>query len=201
MTVIACAALLAGCGQLAPTTHPTALPGPVPAGEPTAPITVVGQQWDVCTGKQRRQYPPVLDEPAPNYYAGPWCQSAEGGTRFMWIYAEPLFTGETPEQIRSYVNRDASLLVRGLRTTGYQPVRAGARSEDIFYEARRPGSPNLVTISVLGDDPPPEGTSYDGDNPLRVKVAVRKARPDDTPSPSAGGSPSPGPSRSTSASP
>lgn len=188
-TVIACVALLVGCQQLEPTPQPTELPGPVAEGEPAEPIRIAGQQWDPCTGKQMRQYPPVLDEAAPNYYAGPWCQSGEG-IRFMWIYAEPLFRGETPEKVRDYVNEDASLLVRGLRTTGYLPVRAGARGDDVFYEARRPTSPNLVTIAVLGEDPPPQGQSYAGDNPLRVVVGVRRAGPDDTPSPSPSTSPS-----------
>ena len=36
---------------------------------------------EICTRKQLRQYPPVLDELAPSYYAGPWCQSADGGNR------------------------------------------------------------------------------------------------------------------------
>ncbi|HQR79010.1 MAG TPA: hypothetical protein PLT68_02195 [Actinomycetota bacterium] len=164
--------------------QPTALPGMVSAGRPEAGISVAGQQWERCTRKQMRQYPPVLDEPAQNYYAGPWCQDADGGTRFMWMYAEPLFIGETPQKVRSYVNQDASLLVRGLRTTGYLPVRAAARSGDVFYEARRPTSPNLVSIAVLGESPPPEGQSYLGDNPLRIVVAVRKAGPADAPSPS-----------------
>ncbi len=176
--------LLAACGQLTPTAEPTALPGPVPEGTPSAPISISGQQWDLCSAKQRRQYPPVLDEPAANYYAGPWCQSADGGTRYMWIYAEPMFAGETPQDVRRYVNEDAGLLVRALRTTGYQMVRSGGRDQDVFHEARRPTSPNLVSIAVLGDDPPPEGQSYVGDNPLRVTVAVRKAAPGDTPSPS-----------------
>jgi hypothetical protein len=176
--------LLAGCAQVTPTTQPTALPGPVAEGEPTAPITVAGQTWEVCEAKQRRQYPPVLDELAPTYYAGPWCQRADGGNRFIWIYAEPLSEDETPEEVRRYVNEDASLLVRGLRTTGYQPIRAGARSRDVFYEARRPPSPNMVSIAVLGDEVPEYGQSYVGDNPLRIIVAVRKAGPDDTPSPS-----------------
>lgn len=181
--------LLAGCQQLEPTQHPTALPGPVAEGKPDAPISVAGQQWDRCTRKQMRQYPPVLDEPAATYYAGPWCQDADGGTRFMWIYAQPLFTGETGEEVRGYVNEDANLLVRGLRTTGYLPVRSGPRGQDVVYEARRPTSPNLVSIQVLGDDPPPPGQSFTGDNPLRLIVAVRKATADDMPSPS--GSPSP----------
>jgi hypothetical protein len=156
----------------------------VAAGKPDSAITVSGRQWDPCTRKQMRQYPPVLDEPATNYYAGPWCQDAEGGTRFMWIYAEPLFLDETPEDVRGYVNEDAGLLVRGLRTTGYLPVRAGDREGDVFHEARRPTSPNLVSIAVLGDNPPPQGQAFSGDNPLRVIVAVRKARADDTASPS-----------------
>ena len=183
-TVIAGVVLLAGCQQLEPAPHPTELPGPVAAGVPDAAITVADQRWETCTRKQRRQYPPVLDEPAPNYYAGPWCQEADGGTRYMWIYAEPLFPGETPEKTRGYVNQDANLLVRALRTTGYLPVRDGPRDGDVFYEARRPTSPNLVSIAVLGDDPPPQGQSFTGDNPLRVTVAVRKAGPEDTPSPS-----------------
>jgi hypothetical protein len=54
----------------------------------------------------------------------------------------------------------------------------------VFYEARRPTSPNLVSIAVLGEDVPPEGQAYVGDNPLRVVVAVREAGPEDTPSPS-----------------
>lgn len=177
-------AVLAGCSQLEPVPQSTALPGQVAAGQPDAAISVAGQQWEPCTRKQMRQYPPVLDLPAQNYYAGPWCQQADGGTRFMWMYAEPLFSGETPEKVRGYVNEDAALLVRGLRTTGYLPVRATSRSGDVFYEARRPTSPNLVSVAVLGDDPPPEGQSYAGENPLRIVVAVRKAGPDDTPSPS-----------------
>ncbi len=184
LSLIACVGLLAACQQLQPAPHPTELPGPVAAGEPSTAITVSGQEWQVCTGRQRRQYPPVLDEPAANYYAGPWCQNADGGTRYMWIYAEPLFPGESPEDVRGYVNEDASLLVRALRTTGYAQVRAGSKGEDVFHEARRPTSPNLVSIAVLGDDPPPEGQAYIGTNPLRVTVAVRKAAPGDTPSPS-----------------
>lgn len=183
-SVFALAALLVGCGPVAPTVQPTALPGPVAAGAPGAAISVADQQWEICTGKQLRQYPPVLDELAPSYYAGPWCQSADGGNRYLWIYARPLFQGETPQEVRKYVNEDASLLVRGLRTTGYQPVRAGARSRDVFYEARRPTSPNLVSIAVLGENVPQEGQSYAGGNPLRVVVAVREAGPEDTPSPS-----------------
>ncbi|HRY08561.1 MAG: hypothetical protein H6526_08770 [Actinobacteria bacterium] len=183
-TLIASLVVLAGCQQMQPAPHPTTLPGPVAAGRPEAPIMVADQDWAPCTGKQMRKYPPVLDEPASTYYAGPWCQDADGGTRFMWMYAEPLFPGETPEEVRGYVNEDASLLVRGLRTTGYQPVRAGQRGDDVFYEARRPTSENLVSVAVLGDDVPPEGQAYAGDNPLRVVVAVRKAGPDDTPSPS-----------------
>jgi hypothetical protein len=54
----------------------------------------------------------------------------------------------------------------------------------VFYEARRPPSPNMVSIAVLGDEVPEYGQSYVGDNPLRIIVAVRKAGPDDTPSPS-----------------
>jgi hypothetical protein len=183
-TVIAGVVLLAGCQQLEPTPHPTELPGPVAAGVPDAAITVAGQQWQTCTRKQMRQYPPVLDEPAPTYYAGPWCQEADGGNRYMWIYAEPLFPGETPQKTRGYVNEDANLLVRALRTTGYLPVRGGPRNDDVFFEARRPTSPNMVSIAVLGEDPPPQGQSFAGDNPLRVTVAVRKAGPEDTPSPS-----------------
>lgn len=182
--VILAGAGLAGCGRLEPVPEPTALPGMVPAGKPDEGVLVAGQQWEPCTRKQRRQYPPVLDEPAQNYYAGPWCQEADGGTRFMWMYAEPLFVGESPAKVRGYVNEDAALLVRGLRTTGYLPVRAADRTGDVFYEARRPTSPNLVSIAVLGDHPPPEGQPYQGDNPLRVVVAVRKAGPGDTPSPS-----------------
>jgi hypothetical protein len=183
-SVVVAATLLAGCAQITPTVTPTALPGPVAEGRPESPIVISDQQWDLCTDRRVKQYPPVLDDPAPTYYAGPWCQSDADGTRYMWLYAEPLFTGETPEDIRDYVNEDASLLVRGLRTTGYLPVRAGERSRDVFYEARRPGSPNLVSIAVLGEDVPPQDVAYSGDNPLRIVVEVRKAGPDDTPSPS-----------------
>ena len=188
-TLIAPLVLLAGCQQLQPAPHPTTLPGPLPAGEPDAPVSVADQEWAVCTNKQMRKYPPVLDEPASTYYAGPWCQDADGGTRFMWMSAEPGFPGETPEEVRGYVNEDANLLVRGLRTTGYLPVRAGPRGEDVFYEARRPTSENLVSVAVLGDDVPPEGQAFTGDNPLRVVVAVRKAGPDDTPTPTVSASP------------
>jgi hypothetical protein len=81
------------------------------------------------------------------------------------------------------VNTDAGLLVRGLRTTGYEMVRTAGKDEDVRYEARRPTSPNVVGIEVLGVDPPPEGVSYSGDDPLRVIVSVRKAGPADTPAP------------------
>jgi hypothetical protein len=101
----------------------------------------------------------------------------------MWVYAEPLFTGEQPEEIRAYVNTDAGLLVRGLRTTGYEMVRTAGKDEDVRYEARRPTSPNIVRIEVLGENPPPEGVSYAGSDPLRVTVSVRKAGPADTPAP------------------
>lgn len=182
-SVILCVAVLAGCQQLTPTPHPTELPGPIAAGEPDAPISIAGEQWEICTAKQIRQYPPVLDSPAPNYYAGPWCMSTDGGTRFLWTYAEPLFLGEDPQRIRGYVNTDAGLLVRGLRTTGYQMVRSSPKDDDVFYEARRPTSPNVVRIEVLGEDPPPQGQVYAGADPLRLTVAVRKAGPEDTPAP------------------
>jgi len=189
-TVLVGVALLAGCQQLEPTVQPTALPGPVPASVPDTGITVAGQPWRTCTRKQMRQYPPVLDAPATTYYAGPWCQEADGGNRYMWLYAKPLSPQQTPEEVRGYVNEDGSLLVRGLRTTGYLAVRTGDRGDDTFYEARRPTSPNLVSIAVLGDEVPPHGQSYSGDSPLRITVAVRKARPEDTPSPTASPSPS-----------
>lgn len=183
-SLAAAAVLLAGCQQLTPTTHPTALPGTVPAGRPTGPVTVASTTWDLCTRKQLRQYPPVLDKPATTYYAGPWCQDVPGGgTRFMWMYAEPLFTGEDPQRIRQYVNTDAGLLVRGLRTTGYQMVRTAPKDMDVRYEARRPTSPNIVGIEVLGENPPPQGQAYGGTDPLRVVVTVRKAGPEDTPAP------------------
>lgn len=175
--------VLAGCQQLTPTQHPTALPGPVAAGIPEAPITVAGEQWEQCTRKQRRTYPPVLDKMAPSYYAGPWCIGTDTSTRFLWVYAEPLFPGEDPQQVREYVNTDGALLVRGLRTTGYQMVRTAAKDEDVRYEARRPGSPNVVRIEVLGQDPPPEGQAYAGSDPLRLIVEVRQAGPEDTPAP------------------
>lgn len=180
---VACAAVLAGCQQLQPTAHPTMLPGPFPEGEPKAAVTIGGDFWDVCSARQRKQYPPVLDEPAPTYYAGPWCRAADGGTQFLWVYAEPLFPGEQPEQIRRDVNADAGLLVRNLRTTGYAMVSSAGKDEDVRYEARRPTSPNVVTVGVEGQNPPPQGQAYSGTDPLRLIVAVRKAGPADTPAP------------------
>lgn len=180
---IAAVGLLAGCQQLTPTDHPTELPGPVPAGNPAASIEVAGEQWEPCTRKQLRGYPPVLDKLATTYYAGPWCQSSEATSRFMWLYAEPLFIGEDPQRVRAYVNTDAGLLVRGLRTTGYQLVRSAPKDQDVRYSARRPNSPNVVTIEVLGASPPPEGEAYAGSDPLRVVVTVAKAGPEDTPAP------------------
>jgi hypothetical protein len=175
--------LLAGCAQVSPVEQPTALPGPTREGEPQSSISVAGQVWRTCTAKQMDRYPPVLDEPAQSYYAGPWCIDAGRGTRYMWIYAEPLFEGETPRDVRGYVNEDARLLVRGLRTTGYGLVREAAKDADVSHQARRPTSPNLVTVDVLGDDVPPQGVSYSGDSPLRLVVAVGKAGPRDTPAP------------------
>lgn len=175
--------MLAACDQLQPTPRPTALPGPFPTGAPVAGTAVIDQPWEVCTRKQLKAYPPVLDKPAATYYAGPWCRSAEGGTAFMWVYAKPLYSGELPEEIRAYVNQDASLLARGLRTTGYSMIRSSARGTDVRYEARRPTSPNVVRVEVLGENPPPQGQSYSGTDPLRLEVAVRKAGPTDTPAP------------------
>ena len=182
-SLAACALVLVGCQQLTPPTHPTALPGPVPVGAPEGPITIAGEQWLPCTRKQLRAYPPVLDRLATTYYAGPWCLGTEAGNRFMWVYAEPLFDGEDPQRIRSYVNTDAGLLVRGLRTTGYQMVTASPKDTDVGYTARRPSSPNVVAIEVLGESPPPQGQAYEGVDPLRVVVEVRKAGPEDTPAP------------------
>jgi hypothetical protein len=182
-TIVACVALLAACQQAQPVTQPTALPGPFPSGAPEGPAVFAGETWDVCTSRQVRQYPPVLDKPAATYYAGPWCRMQDGGNQYLWVYAEPLFTGESPQEVRAYVNTDAGLLARALRTTGYAMVRSSGKDEDVRYEARRPTSPNLVGIEVLGDDPPPEGVSYTGDDPLRLQVAVRKAGPTDTPAP------------------
>jgi hypothetical protein len=182
-TLIPLALLLSACAQVAPVEEPTELPGPTREGAPQTSITVAGETWDTCTRKQLRVYPPVLDEPAQTYYAGPWCVDTGGGTRFMWIYAEPLFSGETPQDVRGYVNEDAALLVRGLRTTGYEMVRQGDRRADVSHEARRPTSKNVVAVEVLGQDVPPEGVSYTGDDPLRLIVAVRRAGPRDTPAP------------------
>lgn len=182
-SLVAAVAVLAGCQQMAPVDHPTALPGPVEAGLPASGIEVAGEQWEPCTRKQRRAYPPVLDNLSTTYYAGPWCSGNEDMTRFLWIYAEPLFTGEDPQRVRSYVNTDAGLLVRGLRTTGYAMVRTAPKDQDVRYEARRPNSPNLVSVEVLGENPPPQGEAYVGIDPLRLVVTVRKAGPEDTPAP------------------
>ncbi len=181
--VVAVSVVLAGCQQVTPVEHPTALPGPVEAGSPAAPINVASEQWEPCTRKQLRAYPPVLDKLSPTYYAGPWCQTLADGTRFLWVYAEPLFTGEDPLRIRQDVNTDASLMARALRTTGYQMVRSARRDLDVRYEARRPTSPNMVSVEVLGENPPPQGQAYMGTDPLRVVVSVRKAGPEDTPAP------------------
>jgi hypothetical protein len=182
-TLLACVVLVAACDQIQPADHPTALPGTVPAGIPESSVVIAGEDWDVCTGKQLKQYPPVLDKPATTYYAGPWCRAEGGGTAFLWVYAQPLFDGEEPQEIRGYVNEDASLLVRGLRTTGYAMVSSSPRYTDVQYIARRPTSPNVVSIQVLGENPPPVNEPYTGDDPLRLEVAVRKAGPTDTPAP------------------
>ena len=175
--------MLAACDQLQPAPHPTALPGSFPTGPPDAGTTIAGQPWDLCTKKQLKTYPPVLDKPAATYYAGPWCRSEDGGTAFLWVYAKPLFNGELPEEIRAYVNQDAALLARGLRTTGYSMISSSPRGTDVRYEARRPTSPNVVRVEVLGENPPPQGQTYAGTDPLRLGVAVRKAGPTDTPAP------------------
>ena len=179
-----CVAVLAACQQLQPAPRPTALPGPVATGKPTASIEIAGQPWEPCVRRQMKQYPPVLDKASSDYYSGPWCQVQQNGTRYMWIYARPMTAQQTPERIRQYVNQDAGQLSRALKATGYQTVEQGDKNADVYFEARRPNSPNVVVISVMGENPPPAGQSYAGDDPLRLAVEVRKAGPEDTPSPS-----------------
>lgn len=175
--------LLAGCQQLQQPVKPTAAPGPAPTGRPSAAITVAGQSWSPCTARERKQFPPVLDAPAPTYYAGPWCRSSPGSSEFLWLWARPLSDQEQPGQIRGYVNTDAGLMVRNLRTTGYSTLRSSDKDEDVRYEGRRLPSQNVVGVEVLGQDPPPAGQSYSGTDPLRLRVSVRKAGPAETPAP------------------
>lgn len=182
--LIVCVGVLAACQQLQPTAPPTALPGPAPTGKPTAPITVAGQTWEPCVKRQMKQYPPVLDRPSNDYYAGGWCQPTLRGNRYLWTYARPMTAQQTPEHIRELVNVDGGQLARALRATGYQTIEQSDKNQDVYFEARRPTSPNVVVVSVIGDNPPPAGQSYAGDDPLRLLVEVRPAGPEDTPSPS-----------------
>lgn len=176
--------LLSACQSLQPTPAPTALPGPAATGKPSAPITVAGQVWEPCVRRQMKQYPPVLDRPSTMYYSGAWCQDQEIGNRYMWMYARPMTVHQTPERVRQYVNEDAGQLARALRATGYQTVEQSDKNRDVYFEARRPTSPNVVVVSVLGENPPPAGQSYSGTDPLRLSVEVRRAGPEDTPKPS-----------------
>lgn len=190
--LLAAALPLAACTQLTPVAQPTDLPGPTPTGDPESSITVAGETWTPCAEAQINKYPPVLVEPAPSYYAGPWCLAADGGNKYMWTYARPLWSAESPEEVRGYVNEDAQLLTRELRTTGYIPLSdLPKEGEDVQFAARRPNSPNTVTVSVVGDNVPPSGQTYVGDDPLRLIVAVRKANPGEEVTPTPSVSPSP----------
>lgn len=178
MLIVVAGVMLVGCGRLTPTPAPTDLPGGLPPGAPGQVTDIDGQTWTPCTDEQLAKYPPVLDLPSQTYYSGPWCAGAPGNYRYMWVYSHPLSNGESPQQVRGYVRQDGRLLVRNLRTTGYEHIVMRVdEGQDVVYLGRRPGSPNVVGVLMTGDEVPPAGRTYTGEDPLRLYVTVRRSGP------------------------
>lgn len=175
---LAAAGYLAGCSNVdgadgpSPGTSansPAAVTDSRPPGPAAGSAAVLGADFTPCTSLEIDAYPATIPRPSTLYYSGPWCRTDQSEVTYLWLYARPLESANTQDQVAQDVRVDAESITLDLSAQGYQRVcgvmEPGIRVDAAFEKpgqsvrirvqavaatATAAGPPDAVAVSISG---------------------------------------------------
>ena len=164
---LAAVGLLAGCSSVegaggpsqGTSTNPSAVISESrPPGPATGSAAVLGAEFAPCTSLEIDAYPATIPRPSTLYYSGPWCRTDQSEVTYLWLYARPLETANTQDQVAQDVRVDAESITLDLSAQGYQRV-CGVMEPGVQVDAafEKPGQSVRIQVQAVSASASPVG--------------------------------------------